>query len=108
MRVSAAIITASTILLSVTPAGAEVFYPTRPCRVYVDTPYTQIPGQCGTAWRAYPRKLFVTATREYRPSFVSFSREGPVAGCYGFDHGPFYSPHSCIIPYPCAYYGTCR
>jgi hypothetical protein len=120
MRVSAAIVTASTILFSLAPAGAEAFYPTRPCRVYVDTAYTQIPGQCGTVWRSYPRKLLVTATREfslrrsyaaprsYRPSSISFSGEGPVAGCYGFDHGPFYSPHSCIIPYPCAYYGTCK
>jgi hypothetical protein len=44
----------------------------------------------------------------YRPPFIPSSREGPVTGCYGFDHGPFYSPHSCIIPYPCAYYGTCK
>jgi hypothetical protein len=31
-----------------------------------------------------------------------------VTGCWGFDHGPFYSPHSCILPYPCEYYGTCK
>jgi hypothetical protein len=48
------------------------------------------------------------APHAYRPPFIPSSREGPQAGCYGFDHGPFYSPHSCIIPYPCAYYGTCK
>ena len=48
------------------------------------------------------------APYSYRPSFIPSSREGPAAACYGFDHGPFYSPHSCIIPYPCAYYGTCK
>jgi hypothetical protein len=43
------------------------------------------------------------------PPFIPFgSTVGPVVGCYGFDHGPFYSPHSCILPYPCAYYGTCK
>jgi hypothetical protein len=43
------------------------------------------------------------------PPFIPFgSTVGPVVGCYGFDHGPFYSPHSCILPYPCAYNGTCK
>jgi hypothetical protein len=43
------------------------------------------------------------------PPFTSLgSTTGPIVGCYGFDHGPFYSPHSCILPYPCAYYGTCK
>jgi hypothetical protein len=31
--------------------------------VFVDTAYTQIPDQCGTVARAYPRRLFVPAAR---------------------------------------------
>ncbi len=44
------------------------------------------------------------------PPFTPGSTVGPVpAGCYGFDHGPVYSPYPCkIIPYPCEYYGTCK
>jgi hypothetical protein len=43
------------------------------------------------------------------PPFVAFgSTVGPIVGCYGFDHGPIYSPHACNFPYPCEYYGTCK
>src|SRR5665647_1637429 len=43
------------------------------------------------------------------PPFVAFgSTVGPIVGCYGFDHGPIYSPHLCNFPYPCEYYGTCK
>lgn len=56
----------STLLLAVSPARAEVLYP-RPCRVYVDTDFIQIPGQCGTVLRSYPRRLFVRAARQ--PSY---------------------------------------
>ena len=68
---------------------------------------------CGGSCRRLPLATHrATATYgapyAYRRSFIPSSREGRVAGCYGFDHGPFYSPHSCIIPYPCAYYGTCK
>ena len=44
------------------------------------------------------------------PPFIPGSTVGPVpSGCYGFDHGPVYSPYPCkIIPYPCEYYGTCK
>lgn len=43
------------------------------------------------------------------PPFVAFgSTVGPIVGCYGFDHGPIYSPHPCNFPYPCEYYGTCK
>jgi hypothetical protein len=70
-------------------------------------------GENGVGCRGLPvatRRAAAThgAPYSYRPSFIPSSREAPVAGCYGFDHGPFYSPHGCIIPYPCAYYGTCK
>ena len=32
---------------------------------------------------------------------------GEGTGCYGFDHGPFYSANRCNFSYPCEYYGTC-
>jgi hypothetical protein len=63
MRISAAIAATPTLLLALTPAHAAVLYPTLPCRVFVDTDYTQIPDQCGTGWRSYPRRLFVRAAR---------------------------------------------
>lgn len=49
----------------------------------------------------YPQQVF---SGPFSPT-----RERPlITGCYGFDHGPFYSPRSCIFPYPCEYYGTCK
>jgi hypothetical protein len=59
----AVIVAASTLLLAVSPARAAVLYPL-PCRVYVDTDFIQIPGQCGTVLRTYPRRLFVRASRQ--------------------------------------------
>jgi hypothetical protein len=59
----AVIVAASTLLLAVSPARAEVVYPL-PCRVYVDTDFIQIPGQCATVLRTYPRRLFVRAARQ--------------------------------------------
>ena len=57
MTISAAILAGLTLPLALTPARAAVLYPTLPCRVFVDTDYTQIPDQCGTLWRSYPRRL---------------------------------------------------
>ena len=51
------------LLLALTPTRAEVLHPKLPCRVFVDTDYTQIPGQCGTVWRSYAPKLFTLTTR---------------------------------------------
>jgi hypothetical protein len=65
MKISAAIVTTSTMLLSLAPARAEVLYPMLPCRVFVDTDYIQIPRQCGIVWRSYPRKLFALVTRKF-------------------------------------------
>jgi hypothetical protein len=63
MNVSCVLGTAALLLLSLMPAHAETIYPTRWCRVYEDTPYIQIPDQCGTVLPYYPRKLFVRASR---------------------------------------------
>jgi hypothetical protein len=51
MKISLALATAATLLLSLVPASAKTIYPTQPCRVYVDTDYTQIAEQCGTVGR---------------------------------------------------------
>jgi hypothetical protein len=43
------------------------------------------------------------------PPFIAFgSTVGPIVGCYGFDHGPIYSPRPCNFDYPCESYGTCK
>ena len=51
MKVSLAIVTISTLLLSLVSASAKTIYPTQPCRVYVDTDYAQVAEQCGTVGR---------------------------------------------------------
>jgi hypothetical protein len=63
MKVSCALATAALLLLSVIPVRADVIYPTQRCRVYDDTAFIQIPGQCGTVVSFYPRKLFVRSPR---------------------------------------------
>jgi hypothetical protein len=63
MKISLAPATIAALLLSLVPASAKTIYPTQPCRVYVDTDYTQIAEQCGTVGRFYPRRLFVRASR---------------------------------------------
>jgi hypothetical protein len=63
MKVSLAIFTTATLLLSLVPASAETIYPTLPCRAFVDTDYTQIAEQCGTVGPFYLRRLFVRAAR---------------------------------------------
>jgi hypothetical protein len=59
MKVSLAIVTTATLLLSLVPASARTIYPTQPCRVYA-----QIAEQCGTVGRFYHRRLFVRAARQ--------------------------------------------
>ena len=64
MRISAALVTTSTLPLSLTPARAEL-YPTLPCRVFVDTDYTRfqvIAGRCG-AHTAH--EFFTLTTRDF-------------------------------------------
>jgi hypothetical protein len=66
MRISLALVTTAILLLFQMPALAGTIYPTLPCRVFVDTDYTQIAQQCGTVARFYPRRLSLRAAR--RPS----------------------------------------
>ena len=63
MKVCCALAAAALLLLSVIPVGAQPIYPTQRCRVYDDTAFTQIPGQCGTVVSYYPRRLFVRSPR---------------------------------------------
>jgi hypothetical protein len=63
MKVSCALATAALLVLSVVPVRADVTYPTQRCRVYDDTAFIQIPGQCGTVVPFYPRRLFVRSPR---------------------------------------------
>jgi len=39
MKITLARATTAALLLSLVPASAKTIYPTRPCRVYVDTDY---------------------------------------------------------------------
>jgi hypothetical protein len=63
MKISLALATTALLLLSLISARAGTIYPTLPCRVFVDTDYTQIAEQCGTVGRFYPRRLFLRASR---------------------------------------------
>ena len=67
MKTSLAVATTAAVLLLLVlaPARADTVYPTSLCRVFVDTDYTQIAGQCGTVVRWYKRKLFMQAPRKY-------------------------------------------
>jgi hypothetical protein len=71
MKISLALVTA-TLLISHVPSRAGTIYPRLPCRVYVDTDYTQIAEQCGTVGRFYHRRLFLRAAMQspyYRGRF---------------------------------------
>jgi hypothetical protein len=63
MKVSCALAAAALLVLSVIPVRADVIYPTQRCRVYDDTAFIQIPGQCGTVVPFYPRRLLVRSPR---------------------------------------------
>ncbi len=63
MKISLALVTA-TLLISHVPSRAGTVYPRQPCRVYVDTDYTQIAEQCGTVGPFYHRRLFLRVARQ--------------------------------------------
>jgi hypothetical protein len=67
-----AAVTASLLLLGPSPLRANTLYPTSPCRVYDDTSFIGIPGQCGTVLRARPRTLYLRAPRKLQYYFCSF------------------------------------
>ena len=72
MKISFALVTTAILLLFQMPACAGTIYPTLPCRVFVDTDYTQIAEQCGTVGRFYHRRLFLRAAMQspyYRGRF---------------------------------------
>ena len=64
MKLPLAPATAATLLLSLVPASAKTIYPTQPCRVYVDTDYSQIAEQCGTVGRFYHPRFFLRDARQ--------------------------------------------
>jgi hypothetical protein len=64
MKISRALMIIATLPVFQMPACAGTIYPTqRWCRVYDDTSFIQIPGQCGTVVLFYPRKLYVRSSR---------------------------------------------
>jgi hypothetical protein len=64
--------------------------------------------QDGTAYKAVPttRAKEINARQHKRHLTV---RVAPaIIGCYGFDHGPVYSPKPCNFPYNCEMFdGAC-
>jgi hypothetical protein len=52
------------LLGSAMTAQADTIYPSKRCRVYDDTSFIQIPGQCGTILPYYPRRLFIRSWRQ--------------------------------------------
>jgi len=73
MKISCALATVTIILICLAPARADTIYPAPPCRIFADTGYTSVPGQCGTIVRSYPRRLF---TRAARRSWYCYDQEG--------------------------------
>jgi hypothetical protein len=63
VRASFLLVTTAALLCSLMPVRARTIYPTQWCRVYDDTAFIQIPGQCGTVMPYYPRKLLVRSWR---------------------------------------------
>ena len=63
-KLAVAAVTATLFPLVLSPVRAGTIYPASPCRVYVDTSFIGIPGQCGTAFRVRPRTLYLRAPRK--------------------------------------------
>ena len=64
MKIFLGILVTALLWVSLVSVDAQTIYPTQRCRVYYDTAYTQIPGQCGSVMHFYPRKLFVRTSRQ--------------------------------------------
>ena len=67
-----AAVTATLLLLTLSPLRANTIYPASPCRVYYDTSFIGIPGQCGTVFRARPRPLYLRAPRKLQYYYCPF------------------------------------
>ena len=59
MKISLGLLITALLCFSLVPVGAQTIYPTQRCRVYYDTEFIKIPGQCGTVMPFYPRKLIL-------------------------------------------------
>jgi hypothetical protein len=58
MKIS--VVVTALLWISLMPVEAQTsYYPTQRCRVYYDTEFIKIPGQCGTVMPFYPRKLIL-------------------------------------------------
>jgi hypothetical protein len=67
MKISFALVITATLLLFQIPARAGTIYPSQQwCRVYDDTSFIQIPGQCGTVVALLPTKTVCSIFRERR------------------------------------------
>ena len=64
-----AAVAATLLLLALSPLRANTLYPASPCRVYDDTSFIGIPGQCGTNFRTRPRPLYLRAPRKLQYYF---------------------------------------
>ena len=71
MKIFFGILVTALLWVSLVSVDAQTICPTQRCRVYYDTAYTQIPGQCGTVMPLYPRKLFVRTSGQ--PSYYNDS-----------------------------------
>jgi hypothetical protein len=73
MKISFALVIATTLVFLQIPAHASTIHPTQRCRVYDDTSFIGLPGQCGTILPFYPRKLYVRSSRtpsyHYYPNY---------------------------------------
>ena len=75
MKISFALVIATTVVFFQMPARASTIYPTQGgCRVYDDTSFIGIPGQCGTVVPHYPSKLYVRSSRtpSYYPDYYYY------------------------------------
>ncbi len=77
MKLSWALATAALLVLSAIPVDSQTIYPTQRCRVYDDTAFIQIPGQCGTVVPYYPLTLSAFALRARRRR-----RQSQVRNCH--------------------------
>ena len=70
MKISFALVIATTLVFLQMPAHASTIHPTQRCRVYDDTSFVGLPGQCGTILPFYPRKLYVVrSSRAHYPIY---------------------------------------
>ena len=66
MKISFVLVIATTLVFLQMPARASTIHPTQRCRLYYDTSFIGLPGQCGTILPFYPRKLYVVRSSRAR------------------------------------------